>query len=151
MKQLFFTLVGFVLACSAANATENQDTVYKLGVFDSPNPVSVVDSLVSATETKKDEATSKQTLIDSLPLFQHESVPYMPVRLNSGTSHYYSQLRKWNTGSWDINLKQVQDKPDFRFHVGAIIINTVDELSSKHVKSAEKFRLLNLYHGYRQR
>lgn len=167
MKPLVFTCIVCGIACSIANATDEQDCIYRLGAFGHTEPVSVVDPLLSVTEnpaiiTPGDltsiQSRFEENSLESQSLFQPGSASFIPIEMEAKPvkRNPYTHL-KWLITS-KVNSASLQDHADvlpvYRGGRMTLPAPTPEDLEQKienQVNLEEKYHLLNLYHGFRQR
>ena len=164
MKKLFIVFLFFLCTYSSVVA-EEMIRVYELDSFETPVTRTVVESMVQVCDTTSEvekyvPELAPVTLRKPEQIFLSKSIPFTPVFSKSENAQTdpgrlfprpRPELRWMITGSPEPLPKQVQTQSDFPFYGGALIIGDIEKMNSQILKSEEKYRMLNLYHGFRQR
>ncbi|GEM_PF-4103090 len=165
MKKLFAGLVCVCSAFSSVIANDDLNRVYELDSFEPPGSETVVDSLVQAgdmTSGVEEYVPELASILLREPgqIFLSQSVPFAPVfqkSENAQPEHGRQfprprpELRWMMTESLEPLLQQFRAQAELPHYRGATTIGNIAEVKSEPLSSEEKYRLLNLYHGFRQR
>lgn len=157
MRQLYFMAVTWGLTCSLVSATEGQDTIYELGTLELPAPSAVVEPLVSVSQPEHAEQKQNHLTNGNRLFSQTHTAPFIPLKPTSSSDEYYRLLREWDQHLAEATaLKAMAEKPKRKSHGllftgGVLLLSKLEELTAAQIRQQEDFRLLNLYHGFRQR
>lgn len=154
MRQLLFTVVIWGLTCSLVSATEKQGSIYELRTIELATPAALVEPLVSVWEPEK--TASKQAQTNHL-YFHTQAASFLPLDPSSNSDEYYRLLREWDhqlvmeRAAQAMAEQQKQNPRHILETGGALLLSKAEELTAARIRQQEEFRLLNLYHGFRQR
>lgn len=151
MRQLLLIAVIWGLSCSLVSATEEQGSIYELAAIEMPAPVSIVAPLISVPDVDETQTIQGRFPSDIRSLFSAHSIPCIPLSQTAGSNLYYSQLRQWGCLETDAIIKPKQKTRGILFTGGALLLSKLEEITVEQIRQAEDYRLLNLYHGFRQR
>ena len=157
MRQLLFTVVIWGLTCSLVSATEEQDSIYELGTIELPAPPALVTPLVAVSEPENTEQKQNHLTNGHILLSQTNIAPFLPSDPSSISEDEDRLLREFfGHIAEEKALEAMTEKPKQKtrgilFTGGALLLSKLAEITVEQIRQAEDYRLLNLYHGYRQR